>query len=934
MRLQLSLFLLLVLLIVEIVEADTLNSLKQIWISLDGNSSYWKGADFCNQTDFVGLICSDGRPVELNYIAPNYTSTAFIDPSIGNITSLASLTIKGVGGTIPQNLWQLRNLTHLNLEGNIFGGNVSNSLCDVVSLVNVTLSSNSLQGVIPSCIGGLTSLTRLDLSSNHLTGTIPPELIALPNLQFLNLSSNVFNGAISARNTSLSPLQVLDLSYNNLTSVGYIQVTSSCDLSGMVFPCYPELPLPTLCNVTHRSGGICNKTDYVGLTCRPLTINLHGQTFKGRLNDHIGDLVNLTQLSINFVMGGTIPSTIGHLVNLQSINFGTNALKGNIPDTICNLTKLTYLNLGTNYLSGSIPSCIHQLKGLTELYLDTNHYLNGSIPDTIGSLQNLTTADFSGNSFTGPIASSIGDMKSLQWIDMSSNLLTGPIPASVGRMSSLRSIYLYGNRLNGTIPDEMCQAKSLVNVDLHGNSLVGGTIPSCIGLLQNLSSLNLNQMNLTGTIPPSLMNLPNISFLSLNANNLNGIVPGRDAKLAPLSSLDLSGNELTWVEYVQITGNCFIADNPIACYPLLILPSQCQVAKYYPCNGDAIDYLYNSQTNLSENEAKAVQLISAVIEALLRNTSSFAYDTGNVSINLQSYNTSEESLIFNEVQNSGTSVSLISSITSSSRVSVALFIASFNPFVSIYNSTIYSSVTGVSVYDDRGRELVINGVSQYINISIGSVHSIPDGYHAVCQYWSETASQWSRDGLQTVMDGNVTICQTTHLTNFSIGIEQNSRPTEADDLRSAERDDKKRTLIVVICCAAGVALIIGAMVAFIIHRRRNSTQEPRDDTKMDGITTLIEKVADSEGVEVWRAVHNETTTVAVKKFDKDIHRMMEEATKLKVKRERDRDIDGGQNMHHPNIVQYLGQNLTVSPFIFQIGRDVARAMTYVAEQNL
>lgn len=32
------------------------------------------------------------------------------------------------------------------------------------------------------------------------------------------------------------------------------------------------------------------------------------------------------------------------------------------------------------------------------------------------------------------------------------------------------------------------------------------------------------------------------------------------------------------------------------------------------------------------------------------------------------------------------------------------------------------------MYDDKGRELDVTGVSQYINISMGFIHSIPDGY--------------------------------------------------------------------------------------------------------------------------------------------------------------------------------------------------------------
>jgi len=78
-----------------------------------------------------------------------------------------------LGGTIPNVLSQLRNLTRLDL------------------------SNNRLSGSIPSSISALTSLKELSLNDNELIGTIPVEIGLMQNLQTLLLDRNLLNGKIS-----------------------------------------------------------------------------------------------------------------------------------------------------------------------------------------------------------------------------------------------------------------------------------------------------------------------------------------------------------------------------------------------------------------------------------------------------------------------------------------------------------------------------------------------------------------------------------------------------------------------------------------------------------------------------------------------------------------------------------------------------------------
>ena len=102
-------------------------------------------------------------------------------------------------------------------------------------------------------------------------------------------------------------------------------------------------------------------------------------------------------------LNGTIPSELGNLSNLTSLNLGNNSLSGTIPSELGNLKNLTFFNLGGNSLSGSIPAELGNLVYLTNFNVRDNN-LSGEIPNELGGIKNLTYLDLWGeNSFTGSI---------------------------------------------------------------------------------------------------------------------------------------------------------------------------------------------------------------------------------------------------------------------------------------------------------------------------------------------------------------------------------------------------------------------------------------------------------------------------------------------------------------------------------------------------
>ena len=110
-------------------------------------------------------------------------------------------------------------------------------------------------------------------------------------------------------------------------------------------------------------------------------------------------------LTIGFSVTGTISPSIGNLVTLTFLRFGSMGLTGSIPTTISTLTQLQVLDLDTNQLTGTIPSQVGDLTALNSLYLEANS-LTGTIPNVFQNI-NLGVFLLFGNLLTGSVPASI-----------------------------------------------------------------------------------------------------------------------------------------------------------------------------------------------------------------------------------------------------------------------------------------------------------------------------------------------------------------------------------------------------------------------------------------------------------------------------------------------------------------------------------------------
>ena len=256
---------------------------------------------------------------------------------------------------------------------------------------------------------------------------------------------------------------------------------------------------------------------------------------------------------------GSMPTELGSLASLTSLELWENELTGSIPPELGNLANLTSLRLRSNELTGPIPPELGNLISLTRLELWDNE-LTGSIPPELGNLASLTSLELWQNNLTGPIPPELGNLTSLTNLELSGNNLTGPIPPELGNLVNLTYLGLGGNNLTSPIPPELGNLVNLTYLGLRRNNLTS-PIPAELGSLTGLTSLGLSFNNLTGPIPPELGRLASLTQLLLSNNNLSGLIPESFLQIHGLTRFRFDRNAdlcapgtsdfVTWVQNIQ-----------------------------------------------------------------------------------------------------------------------------------------------------------------------------------------------------------------------------------------------------------------------------------------------------------------------------------------------------------------------------------------------
>ncbi|KAM3379292.1 hypothetical protein P3S68_011706 [Capsicum galapagoense] len=242
--------------------------------------------------------------------------------------------------------------------------------------------------------------------------------------------------------------------------------------------------------------------------------------------------------------------------SLIVVTLKQNQREGPIPKSLLNQQNLGFLLLLQNKLNGTSPQCLgeiteHYWKPTQRHQLHGNK-LEGKVPRSLINCKYLELLDLGDNELNDIFPKWLGTLPNLKPLSLKSNKLHGPIKASKNKklFAQLQIMDLSSNLFSGNLPVnifENFQAMKLFYENVRDPWYVGdqyGYIPSIIGDLTVLCTLNLSHNHLEGLIPASLHQLSVIESLDLSFNKIGGGILQQLGFLTSLEALNLSHNHL------------------------------------------------------------------------------------------------------------------------------------------------------------------------------------------------------------------------------------------------------------------------------------------------------------------------------------------------------------------------------------------------------
>ncbi|KAL9987492.1 hypothetical protein ACROYT_G001809 [Oculina patagonica] len=348
------------------------------------------------------------------------------------------LAYNNLDGSLPSNLWKIRNLLSFCTPGN-----------------------PRLQGRIGDFLfGNMSKLLSVVFNAASISGDIPPDIVKLRSLQnFLGciMDGEGFTGRLPEDIGNMTELRVLCLGGSNLTG---------------------KIP---------RSISRLKKLWYLDLRNTP-----------GMMHGHLSDLFAIPSLTDFFVSGVKLTGELPPMLPAQItyLVLPGNNISGKFPQTFPNTTGPSVLNLANNQLTGDIPGQLFLLPGMQMIDLSQNKFssINRGRPWSLNASTTVKSyVSLAGNrnlkinfsSFMGLFSKRVDFVESPSVLNLSYCDIKSPLLANVLYLESMSSCDLRGNRFYGEIPDFFEDFSFLTYFDVSSNNL-SGSLPAGI---QNLISL-------------------------------------------------------------------------------------------------------------------------------------------------------------------------------------------------------------------------------------------------------------------------------------------------------------------------------------------------------------------------------------------------------------------------------------------------------------
>ena len=338
---------------------------------------------------------------------------------------------------------------------------------------------------------------------------LPPEMSRMSNLSSVILYMKGFND-VSAELEKLSglpnltdlSLRYVDFDKEKYAALAQMEELETLELVNSNFENLQELfdLLPEKSNL--KSLRLINLTteespkDYSSLrSLEQLEIQNMPQS-EFRLSEDFYSLVNLKRLRIYEAAGmENVSSGMGNLLNLTHLSLYNNNIES-LPPEIGNLKKLQVLDLRGNNLVSLTPE-IGNFINLKILELTENNLVH--LPE---EMENLTSLE--------EIRAEDNDLKSL--------------PQNIGNLRKLKTLGLNQNQIE-QLPESITQLKNLTNLGLSENDLK--SLPRQIGDLTQIEEMPLGG-NFLIELPESFTRLTKLKTLDVSDNNLQKLPENLD----------------------------------------------------------------------------------------------------------------------------------------------------------------------------------------------------------------------------------------------------------------------------------------------------------------------------------------------------------------------------------------------------------------------
>eukprot|EP01018_Ginkgo_biloba_P020234 Gb_34054 [translate_table: standard] len=534
----------------------------------------------------------------LDYLGLGHNGlTGSIPAEFGLLSKLSTLDISfnNLSHSVSDTMFQrLNRLKYLHLSNSGLTVNMRNSAwrnSPPFSLEQLYLTSCNMQGEVPQWLSTQEKLVFLDLSDNGLSGSIPNWLWKLPNLAQVNLSNNNLEGMLptSVRLNPHAGPRIVDLHSNHLQgplplSFGPVEVLDLSNnkfrgsIPSEIFGDHWSINFLSLSN-NSLSGHIPRS---LSGSCFLEVLDLSNNILSGKLHHLFTKCSSLVVLNLaNNALEGELPHELGKMRKLQTLHMNNNRLTGTLPPSMQNCTALEILELGKNKFSGNIPSWIQHLSRLRIVVLNANNF-QGTIPKEISKLNSIQILDLSVNNLTGPIPANLAAFRGMTAQQPAGSFILRYVIGLGMTMSLYRTDaegglgLFYGADVEVMSKGQQMHFEQIPSIvtcmDLSSNNLVGH-IPSEIGDLTALVTLNISRNNLSGNIPATVGNMKQLESLDISWNQISGEIPTQLVTIDFLQYLNLCNNRLSGMIPQNPHFNTFDANsfsgNPDLCgFPL------------------------------------------------------------------------------------------------------------------------------------------------------------------------------------------------------------------------------------------------------------------------------------------------------------------------------------------------------------------------------